>query len=173
MGFKMILNAHSSGRSLGEMQIEENSGLIHHKRTPQVHLLPGTLAEFFEAEEADRGIPVVALLDTGADVTVMRKEKRVALDNHRGIDLHIERKIRLNGNLCAVYGLVYLLPGGDVCPTDLGIVEADTDSSFGPDESFDLFLGQDILNQFIVTFDGPQGTVTIELPDTDEQAAYG
>lgn len=165
MGKRIILDKVESHVSLGQMEIEEKSGEICWPDAPKVHILSGRLTYRHTDSQDITGVAAKALLDTGADVSLFSQQKRFEIERSHGTDLPVLRKVRISGTLRATYELSYILFGEHACKGDYGLVEAENGSYFDAEEEVDLFLGQDILNQFIVTFDGPNGTVTIELPD--------
>jgi hypothetical protein len=111
-------------------------------------------------------VPVKAVIDTGSDITfvaleALRKLER-AVQAATGELLPIERRILTAGMARPAYDLAFLLPGtehavhssyGFVCPAH---------GAWG--DKVDMLLGQDLINQWIVTFDGIHGTVTISVP---------
>lgn len=166
---KTILDACRSHKIVGEI-IEGNKtedGSYQQTRSwsaPAVHVLNGTLASGRDLRSCP-AIPISALLDTGSDVTLISKKSLCKLEKDYGMDLHTRRGILVWGKYRPTYRqLAFVLSGGHECRSDIGFVEA-ADDEFGHIlNASEMVLGQDVLNKFIVTFDGPNGTVTICEP---------
>lgn len=162
---RIIQEAFPSRRVFGHMTIRGGSGADPSTPPcPTVHVVPGHLTYRGDPEQTRVVIKVEALLDTGCDVTLVRQEKIEELGRCRGVDLQSERMVEIYGSPKPAFDLTYILPGGHPCTSRYGFVGV-TVEDFPALEGTDMLLGQDVLNQFIVTFDGLDGTVTFALPD--------
>lgn len=166
---KTILDAYPSHKAVGEIieGIETKDGSyqrITSWPTPAVHVLGGTLASARNPQPR-QGILISALLDTGSDITLVSKKSLRKLEKDCKIDLHTRRAILVWGKFRPVYSyLVLVLPGEHECKSPIGFVEA-SDDEFGHIlNASEMLMGQDVLNKLVVTFDGPNGTVTICEP---------
>ncbi len=112
-----------------------------------------------------------ALLDTGCDISMVKPSVIERLENSNGhVMLHVERRIFVEAsNLkpLPAYDLSFITPqqdhiahSGALLNSDYGFLVSD-DDRFGDE---DVWLGQDIFNQLVVTLDGMSGTVTIAYP---------
>lgn len=164
---RTILEAYPSHRNIGRMSIREFNGEETDPPCPAVHVITGWLACQTDPVHSREVIEVKALLDTGCDVTLVRKELVDELGRRRGSDVQPQRTIELFGGSRLAYDLIYILPGDHYCISDYGFTEFASEE-FPDLDGTDILLGQDVLNQFIVTFDGPNGMVTIALPDDPE-----
>lgn len=123
---------------------------------PKVIVVKGRMAHRYEP---DKSVPVEALLDTGNDVTVVKPEKFNDLEASLGYRLPVKRKIKYYGHepLQPTFDLAFIFPGDHAYYSKYGfIVPGRWDFDVG-----DVWLGQDIFSQLIVTFDGVSETVTI------------
>jgi hypothetical protein len=161
---KTILEALPCCREVGEMDIEELDGTVRRSLRPPIYVLSGVLALPYDPVGPRHAIEVEALLDTGCDVTLIRLERLRELEARRGTDVHLERRIMIGGELQSAFNLTYILPGGQECTSVNGFVGVPGDKFREVLDATDMLLGQDVLSQFIVTFDGPNGTVTILQP---------
>lgn len=106
-------------------------------------------------------IRINVLFDTGNDITIVNPRIIEDLDSllEEGKDLvHVTRQIKYyeNGSFEKAYSLVLILPGGYQYSTDIGFVAAQTDF-----EAWDVWLGQDFFERFVVTFDGPAQLLSV------------
>lgn len=122
-------------------------------------------ADLFWRSRAELRVPVQVLIDTGADLTLFTDETLRRLEKRGDSEISemiaIDRKLRSLGTIKPAYDLALLLPGtqraafsayGFVCTSErLG-------------DNIDVLIGQDLINQWIITLDGVKGLLTIEQP---------
>jgi hypothetical protein len=104
-------------------------------------------------------VEVNALIDTGADVTIFNIEKLRELEKVTGERIQEARGVNVYGHNepQPAFELAFVFPGGHSYSSRFGLV-APADWDF---DVADLWLGQDILRQLVVIFDGTHGTVSI------------
>lgn len=164
---EIVLDTFACAESLGEVSIEMNGDSVELWPQPFVFILDGQVA-CRSSEDAgdDILLRARALLDTGTDVTVINPKMISDIENERGMMLHPERRIDCEGEMRPAYDLTYVFPGGYSCSSKYGFISMA--SHFF--DQYDLLLGQDILNQLVITFNGIRGTVTILAPDNSANA---
>ena len=114
----------------------------------------------------DVRIPVKALLDTGCDITSVSAETvrklEAALNKGTGEMLPLYRHLLTAGVVRPTHDLAFLLPAtGHAVTSAYGFVSV-AKPWWGP--TVDMLLGQDLINQWILTYDGIHGTLTIAVP---------
>lgn len=158
---KTVLDCHQCSRRLGKVKVEAGGKTVDWERPRQFVLQNGLLAY---QHWPDVQIPVEALLDTGTDITVVKPEVIRRIERQIGKTLPVERRIEQGPKLEPAYDLMYVLPGGYQCWSRYGFI-ASTSVDF---DIGDVWLGQDVFNKLVITFDGPNGTVTIVDPEGEE-----
>ena len=103
-------------------------------------------------------VKVEALLDTGTDITIVKPEKIDEFDNVASLPVPVVRHIAIGGVFQPAHDLAFFFPDSNLPhSSEYGMI-----SPLGWDfDVADVWLGQDLLNKFIVTLDGPRGTVSI------------
>ncbi|MGE3538962.1 MAG: hypothetical protein AB7N91_16205 [Candidatus Tectimicrobiota bacterium] len=153
----ILLENHPCYRSAGSMKYDGSGGSF----TPQTPPIP--ILNNCAILPKDTGVthePVEILLDTGTEITLIKQEKLQQLEDRLQYPLPIQGRIYFDGVPQPSYSLQLAFPTGRPFSTDYGFVAlAETDKVF---DVGDVWLGQDILSQLIVTFNGASGTVTIE-----------
>lgn len=166
---KTILDAYPSHKVVGEIieGFETRDGSYQPIKScpaPAVHILNGTLVSGRNPRSRP-AISISVLLDTGSDITLIGEKSRRKLEKDHNIDLQTRRGVLVWGKFRPVYrSLAFVLPGGHECRSDVGFVEASDDEFGHLLNASEMLLGQDVLNKLVVTFDGPNGTVTICEP---------
>ncbi len=164
---RTILDAHHSHTIAGRLEVKEEGGSELHLRSwpaPAVHVVTGALVSALDPTPR-QAVELSALLDTGADVTLISEKKREELEKSRKSLLQTRRSVKFWGKFRPAYtSLAFILPGGHECRSHIGFVEVADEESRAVLDVSEMLLGQDVLNQFIITFDGPNGTVTICEP---------
>lgn len=128
-------------------------------------LLPAVKEAWIAApNEVDVMIKVKVLLDTGNDLTIVNpqivRELERSLETS-GSFIPMCRKVKYydNGLFEDAFELTLTLPGGYQYSSQIGFVAANR-----PYEQWDVWLGQDFFERFVVTFDGPAQTITVDEP---------
>jgi hypothetical protein len=122
--------------------------------------------ELFWRSRPELRVPVKVLIDTGCDITlvaaeVMRRLER-AVQAATGELLPLERRILYAGTAQPAYDLAFLLPEtGHTVHSPWGFICV-ARHEWG--DGVDMLLGQDLINQWLLTIDGIHGTVTIAVP---------
>lgn len=113
--------------------------------------------------KSDAGVPVEALLDTGNEVTVVKSEKLRELEASLGFRLPVKRKIKYYGfeHLQPAFDLTFVFPDDHPYHSKYGFIVP----TYWDFDVADIWLGQDILGQLVITFDGVNGIVTIVDPN--------
>lgn len=122
-------------------------------------------ADLFWRSKPELRVPVKVLIDTGSDLTLFTvatlKRLEMLYEGDVSEMIGVDRRICVDGSIRPSYDLALLLPEapqavfsacGFVC----------VKKNLGSD--IDMLLGQDLLNQWIVTLDGVKGTLTISEP---------
>jgi hypothetical protein len=172
-----------------EAKVKELSGQLSACPRPKIPVL--TFTEIASAHAPQTKIKVRVMLDTGCDVSLVSPNtiKRLdeALRRERVNDatlldsLPIERSIKFfdpcikEGNslvddyydedddryYAPAFDLLLFLTQKNAYRSSYGFLRPDGWKF----ENFDIWLGRDILNQLIITFDGANETVTIKDPN--------
>lgn len=149
-----VRDAHQNLRFETESQFEQLP-------MPHLYVLKGALV--YRCLPHTR-IAVEALLDTGCDITIVKPEKIKELENRLDYMISPERTVFYRGFPVPAYDLAFVLPTGHPLSSHYRVIAP-------PREEFDvadMWLGQDIFNQLVITFDGINGTVTIARPGKDD-----
>jgi hypothetical protein len=142
----------------GAFDLEED-GRVERRQPPRQFVLPGNVCFGAATGPTAATVSADALLDTGTDITRVSSALVDALAEAIGGLIPVERRIRSDGAMQPALDLGFVLPAADepVCASPYGfLVYADEHFDLG-----DIWIGQDLLNQWIVTLDGIAGTVTI------------
>jgi len=158
-----VLDKYPSHRDLGGMEIGDELNPSRVPR-PKVHVVKGDLVCRLDLPDQRWVIGIEVLLDTGCEITLISDSKVKELEDLRKLDLHAERKVMVRGKHRAAYDLAFVLPGGYPCTAPYGFVAVPKDEFGNVLDASEMLLGQDVMNQLVVTFDGPNGTVTICTP---------
>jgi hypothetical protein len=107
---------------------------------------------------------LTVLLDTGNDVTIVRPDKVAELESLFGVKFPVGRSIPYGerGVLEPAYDLDFVFPGDDYRYLSRYGFIAPASWNF---DVADVWLGQDIFSQLIVTFNGPERSVTVLDPN--------
>ncbi len=126
---------------------------------PRLPIVPGFIA-FWHILSTK--VHVQALLDTGCDITIVKPEKVWELEKspHKRRMLPATRHIAHDGEFQPAVDLAFLFSDNDCYSSRFGMIV----TSKWKFDVADMWLGQEILRQLVVTFDGVQGTVTIIDP---------
>lgn len=162
---KALLSTHRmQAEPIGVLaEIKERNPDRADRPTIYQYYLHGEL--FWRSRPALR-VPVKVLIDTGCDITFVALAALQRLEGlvqaKTGELLPIERRILAAGMPRPAYDLAFLLPetGQAVHSTYGFICVAQAECG----DQVDMLLGQDLINQWIVTFDGVHGTITISVP---------
>ena len=125
-------------------------------------------ADLFWRSRPERHVPVQALIDTGADLTyftvgTLQRLEQVGQSETLEM-IPIERTLRSRGIIKPAYDLALLLPGAQRAAfSAYGFVC--TSERLGDD--IDVLIGQDLINQWVVTLDGVNGLLTIVQLDSE------
>jgi len=156
---KTILKDHACYVDVGTVETEI-AGETKNLPKPRLVMLAGKVAY---RNFSSAGIPVQALLDTGNDVTILKPQKLREIEKSLGFRLPLQAKIRYyeNAELQPTFDLAFIFPGDHAYFSTFGIV---TPRGWNFDVA-DMWLGQDLLNQLQVTYDGVNRTVTVVDPN--------
>jgi hypothetical protein len=161
-----IISNHSCykkalGAKISLVDEEEGSSEEHERMSlpilEDVHItLPGL---------PDPRIPVDALLDTGCDNTIVHPKVVEQLEEEMDLDTPLKRRrvaYKSAGRQFndPVYALAFVFPNGHVRSSRFGFIAP----AAGQFDAASVCIGQDVLSQLVVTFNGLAGTVTIEDP---------
>lgn len=154
----ILLQNYPGYRSAGNMQVSALKG------DPCPPCPPVPLFNSFTISFQKSGVlyaePVEILLDTGTEITLIKPEKLGQLESKLPYFLPIQGRIYFSGVPEPSYPLQLVFPHGQSYSSPYGIVAPTTiELDIG-----DVWVGQDILLQLIVTFNGVERTVTIEDP---------
>jgi hypothetical protein len=151
---------------IGVVGVEENGRFYE----PKMPLLPVTekLSLCYRYDDSVC-VPVRALLDTGNDITLVKPETVRRLNKELNFDIPQFRKTRFMGKngwkYEPTYKLALVFPGGQVYSSEYGCISPVAENwDF---EDMDVWVGQDIFNQLVVTFDGPGGGGKVTIVDPD------
>ncbi len=167
---KALLSAHPMhAEAIGKWENDSFPG-ERSDRPPADH--PPIKQYFLYAElcwrsRPDVRIPVKALLDTGCDITSISTgalhKLETVLQQDTGEMLPLYRNLVTAGVMRPTYDLAFILPATDHAFTsDYGFVWTGNTTWWG--HTIDMLLGQDLINQWVVTYDGINGTLTIAVP---------
>lgn len=156
---KTILKDHACYVSVGTVEIEI-AGEIKKLAKPMLVMLSGKVGY---RNFASFSIPVQALLDSGNDVTILKPQKLREMEKSLGFRLPPKGRIRYyeDAELQPTFDLAFIFPGDHAYFSTFGIV---TPRGWNFDVA-DMWLGQDLLNQLQVTYDGVNQTVTVVDPN--------
>ena len=105
-------------------------------------------------------VSVKALIDTGTDITIVNPEIVRMLEQKMGKHLPLKRSYCFNESVAPAYALAFKL-GDQLCfNSEMGFIAP---QSYIFDIA-DIYIGQDIFGQYIITLDGIDGTITIAKP---------
>ena len=121
--------------------------------------MPLLCAEIAASHAPSVRIGIEMLLDTGTDITIIKPEKVRELGERLG-GVIPPLSVQFEHELAPAYDLKLVFPGNHSYSGCIGFI-APEDHEF---DLGDVWLGQDVLNQLVVTFDGVNGTVTIVDP---------
>lgn len=155
---KTVLKDYPCYLEMGDVTVEMN-GKAGEMPRPKLIVIKG---EMGYRHVPNISVPVEALLDTGNEVTIVKSEKFSDLEAGLGFRLPVKRKLKYYGHeqLQPTFDLAFIFPGQHQYYSDYGfIVPGHWDFDVG-----DVWLGQDIFGQLIVTFDGVNETVSISDP---------
>lgn len=106
-----------------------------------------------------------ALLDTGNDVTIVKPDKVNELERHIGGMIPVESRLlyygQSGGSYEPAYALAFVFPGDHQHYSSAYGFIAPSNWYF---DIADVWLGQDLFRQLVVTFNGIKGTVTVIDP---------
>lgn len=157
-----VLNNHPGYKDAGKIEMEEGRQTFSMQR-PRLPFVDNCALIFSSPAVGQAQVEVDALLDSGTDITVFKKGKFHQLENDLGgLAIPIDRHIRFEGKWHPAFDLTFLFPGGASYSSQHRFIRL-------PDDTFDIgdiWVGQDLLNQVVVIFDGPAGTITITDPNT-------
>lgn len=126
---------------------------------PQLFILEGAVAfrGYLHVKVA-----VEALLDTGNEITIVKPEKVGELEAVLGFRIPVKRRFRYYGHidLQPAFDLAFIFRGDHPYSSRYGFI-APSDWDF---DIADVWLGQDIFSQLVITFDGVKGIITIIDP---------
>lgn len=157
---------YDRSRDSGTAQVLERD---HFDETRMPRLPLPVLAEsaIVAAHNSNVQIPVKVLLDTGTDITLVNPAVVNALNSMLGGDsgdpIQLSRKINFFNSPGTSFENAYKLGivlGGYKYFSIFGFI-APRNWDF---EDMDVWMGQDILQQLVVTFDGPERTITAMDP---------
>lgn len=158
MSLRVLLETYPlQAVSVGELEVETH-GRVQHRLPLRQYVLAGRVCLGGAAGAAtDVSVKATALLDTGTDITTVSHRLVETLEDALGGLIPVERRVCSRGSMRPALDLAFVLPNDDAtaCESAYGFIHGD-DLDLG-----DLWIGQDLLNQWIVTFDGPAGTLTI------------
>lgn len=162
---KTVLKDHRCYVQTGSVEVEEGGQTTEVPR-PRLIVIDGDIA--YRDQPATQ-VSVKALLDTGAEVTILKSQKLRELEANLGFRLPVTGRIRYYGHddLQPAFDLAFVFPGDHPYFSSYGFITP-TDWDF---DVADIWLGQDILAQLQVTFDGINQTVTIVDPLTSNEGA--
>lgn len=135
--------------------------------SPRIPLLKGGAVAGIGDTSRDGRLDVSALLDTGNDLTIIRPDKVIELERLLNCRFPVNKSILRYDVEDAVdkwepsYNLVFVFPGDHAYSSTLGMIAP---RNF-PWDIGEVWLGQEILSQLILTFDGIKGTITIVDPN--------
>jgi hypothetical protein len=143
---------------MGDVDIEVG-GKGEKMPRPKLIVIEGRVAYRLKS---DTVVPVEALLDTGNEVTVIKSEKIRELETSLGFRLPVKRKIQYYGfeHLQPTFDLAFVFPEGHPYHSKYGFIVP----TYWDFDVADIWLGQDILGQLVITLDGVNETVTIVDP---------
>ena len=140
----------------------ENGRQTFFMRRPRLPLVDKCTLAFSSPAIGQAQVEVEALLDSGTDITVFKNEKFQQLENRLGgLAIPLDRHIRFENKRYPAFDLTFLFPGGAAYSSQHRFIRL-------PDDKFDfgdIWVGQDLLSQVVVTFDGPARTITITDPN--------
>jgi hypothetical protein len=142
-------------------EVEEEGGVRRQIAAPRIPVI-GKL-RVSSLDNPLTTVEVRALLDTGNDITIISPDKVRELEELLNQDIFQLRKVRYWGMRYVDYEPAYPLAlvfseEGRYSSLHGFITPSEDNWDF---EDFDMWIGRDIFNQLIVTFDGERGTVTI------------
>jgi len=156
---KTVVDNRSCYVEIADIKVFANRRIENWPR-PRLPVLEGAIAF------RDTLVEVTCLLDTGCDITIVNPKKLRELERLRKLETRSsirlpQRRIEFfHEGLQKAFDLAFIFPGSHRFTSRYGFI---VPSSWDFDVA-DVWLGQDILNQLEVTFDGVHGTVTIIEP---------
>jgi hypothetical protein len=161
-----VLRDHACYVELGPVEVEEDGKRSYWPR-PRQAVLEGSIVL---RQEATVQVSVQALLDPGTDITLVTLDKLRELEREVEAQsgekqyIPVRRRFRsvIRGQISwePAFNLAFVFPAGQRYSSRYGFI---VPRGWSPDVG-DVWLGQDILSQLVVTFNGPEGTVTIVDP---------
>lgn len=156
-----VVKDHPGYKDAGKIEMEDGRRAFLMQR-PRLPFVDQCALAFSSPSVGEVQIPVNALLDSGTDITVFKKGKFHQLENLLGgLAIPLERHIRIENTKYPAFGLTFLFPGGAAYSSPYRLIRL-------PDDRLDIgdvWVGQDLLNQMVVTLNGPAGTITITDPN--------
>lgn len=108
----------------------------------------------------EKRVSLLAMIDTSADITAVKWAKIKELESQLGYPLPLEAIILENGEWFYTY-VACLVIGNKRFTSELGIYCPPDDDLFGFEEAL---IGRDIQKELVITLDGPNETLTIDVP---------
>lgn len=159
---RTLLDSHPCFKSTREIALGITQS---HDEPTEQNKLPILLLDVIPCQRLEKRASLSFLIDTGAEISGISPEGRQrlfeavgqTLDPHRGVKMFFDDG---RARVIESYDVRLVFPGGEIlkCPVGLGCF---------PHPIFDFtdgVIGEDILNRLLVTFNGPDGTVTIIDP---------
>lgn len=159
---KTIVDKHLCYKDAGSVTVYLQTGIKTKRKMPKLFIME---AEIAARNQNVRRRKVSALLDTGNDITIVNPKIVKDLEKDLGFQLPVEKSIFHYDDISEdilqpCYSLSIIFQGDHSYESEHGFIAP---SPWNRDVA-DLYLGQDIFSQLIVTFDGVEGTVTIIDP---------